>query len=63
MDFFSRRGKLIMRNTDLFELFSSAKKRHLLETESGLYTLSLYEKERSLQIGSIWCSDPDPIHL
>ena len=43
-----------MRDTDQFELlFSEKAKEPSTGNESGLYTLSLYEKERSLQIGSM----------
>ena len=54
--FFFRGGKF-MRDTDQFELLSSAKKRKAPSTgkskKRSLHSLSLYEKERSLQIGSM----------
>ena len=54
--FFFRGGKY-MRAIDQFELLSSAKKWKAPSTRKikkrSLHSLSLYEKERSLQIGSM----------
>ena len=54
-EFFFGGGKF-MRDTDQFELLSSANKRKAPSTgksKSGLYTLSLYEKERTYKL-ALW---------